>query len=162
MRGHGDASRRVVIHFRLCGLTREVGMTLCEGVGTSRYSLARLAVVVLAEYLVVLREVFGFCARWVADQRGKAVRAFALLGPHTVGDDPERREGGQVAGPVNRRVLLQSFRLSQGVDPELKHRMLRSFNRSRSVWVGGPGCVTSSAPRTMRPPPDLATPRERR
>jgi hypothetical protein len=28
---------------------------------------------------------------------------------------------------VNRRVLLQSFGRSQGVDPELKHRMLCSF-----------------------------------
>src|ERR1700754_1594626 len=73
-------------------------------------------------------ELFGVGARWVADQRDESIGPAASLGPYTVGGDPECLEGCQVAGPVNRRVLLQSFGRSQGVDPELKHRMLRSFS----------------------------------
>src|SRR6478672_12759033 len=81
-------------------------------------------------------ELFGVGAGWVVDQRDESIRAVASLGPHTVGGDPECGEGCQVAGPVNRRVLLQSLGRSQGVDPELKHECC-----TPSVDVGWCGSV---------------------
>src|SRR6185312_11918781 len=95
-------------------------------------------------------ELFGVGTGWVADQRDESIRAVASLGPHTVGGDPECLEGCQVAGPVNRRVLLQSFGRSQGVDPELKHRMsallkLMSVGVDLWAWAWAWACQIISA-----------------
>src|SRR6185503_3207150 len=87
-------------------------------------------------------ELFGVGAGWVVDQRDESIRAVASLGPHTVGGDPECLEGCQVAGPVNRRVLLQSFGRSQGVDPELKHQIASTMQRAATARP----CSTARAP----------------
>ena len=85
---------------------------------------------------VLPRELFGIGALRIADQRDESVRTAGSLCPHTVGGDPERLEGCQMAGPVNRRIPLESIGRTQVVHPELKHRMPCSL--VDVGWCGAP------------------------